>query len=57
MFFIVVGGDICSKLENLVAELLLTTDGGLGLGGIILGLGVGLFLGLFLSLGVKVYDS
>ncbi len=42
---------------NVVVELLLTTDGGLGLGGIILGLGVGLFLGLFLSLGVKVYDS
>ena len=48
---------MCSKLVNVVVDLLLTTDGGLGLGGIILGLGVGLFLGLFLSLGGKVYDS
>jgi len=43
---------------------LLTTDGGLGLGGIVLGLtpchghgrGLGLFIGLGLSLGGKEYD-
>jgi hypothetical protein len=45
IFFIVAGGDICSKLANLVAGLLPTTDGGLGLGGIILGLLGNLFVG------------
>jgi hypothetical protein len=53
---------------NVVVELLLTTDGGLCLGGIVLGLGLGLglgrglgrglglFIGLGLSLGGKEYD-
>ena len=45
MFFIVVGGDLCSGQENVVAGLLPTTDGGLGLGGIILGLLGNLFVG------------
>jgi hypothetical protein len=45
MFFIVAGGDICSRQENVVAGLLLTTDGGLGLGGIVLGFLENLFVG------------
>jgi len=45
MFFIVAGGDLCSGLANVVAGLLLTTDGGLGLGGIILGFLGNLFVG------------
>lgn len=46
MFFIVVGGDdLCSRLVNVVAGLLLTTDGGLCLGGIVLGFLENLFVG------------
>ena len=45
MFFIVAGGDVCSRLANVVAELLLATDGVLYLGGIILGLGENLYVG------------
>ena len=45
MFFIVVGGDLCSGLVNVVAGLLLTTDGGLCLGGIVLGFLENLFVG------------
>ena len=45
MFFIVVGGDVCSRQVNVVAELLPTTDGGLCLGGIVLGFLENLFVG------------
>ena len=47
MFFIVAGGDLCLRLANVVVELLLllTTDGVLYLGGIILGLGENLYVG------------
>lgn len=45
MFFIVAGGDVCSRLANVVVELLLTTDGVLYLGGIIRGLGENLYVG------------
>ena len=46
MFFIVAGGDdVCSRLANVVVELLLATDGVLYLGGIILGLGENLYVG------------
>ena len=45
MFFILAGGDVCSRLANVVVELLLTTDGDLYLGGIIRGLGENLYVG------------
>ena len=45
MFFIVAGGDVCSRLANVVVELLLATDGVLYLGGTILGLGENLYVG------------
>ena len=45
MFFIVAGGDVCSRLANVVVELLLATDGVLCLGGTILGLGENLYVG------------
>lgn len=45
MFFIVAGGDVCLRLANVVAELLLTTDGVLYLGGTIRGLGENLYVG------------
>ena len=45
MFFIVVGGNICLRLENVVVELLLTICGDLRFGGIILGLLENLYVG------------
>jgi len=45
MFFIVVGGDLCSELVNVIVELLLKTDGVLCLGGTRLGLGENLYVG------------
>ena len=45
MFFIVVGGGLCSKLANVVAELLHTICGDLQSGGTIRGLGENLYVG------------